>query len=103
VSGRKRWTHLDQMVGEGLAGSPAGCSDEGMRDSEFIEWAAGPCPVSPDAQVSVYFVDGRHLTRSAGAFIKADTGEDYWKWQCHNDRDGIARYRVHAPRMTEAV
>jgi hypothetical protein len=94
MSGRKRWTHLDQMVGAGLAGSAVACFDEDVSDTDFIEWNAGPCPVSPDDQVAVYFVDGRHLTRSAGAFIKADTGENYWEWRCANDRDRIARYRV---------
>jgi hypothetical protein len=94
MSGRKRWTHLDQMVGDGLAESRARCSDAGMPNPDFIEWAAGPCPVSPDTQVAVYFVDGRHLIRSACAFIKADTGENYWEWRCANDRDRIARYRV---------
>lgn len=65
-----------------------------MDDNGWLEWEGGPCPVEPRTEVSVYFRDGRHLTRVAGVFSATDTGEDYWQHQTRQSRDHIVRYRL---------
>lgn len=45
MSGRKRWTHLDQMVGEGTVGA------ETIRNSDILPKREGRGPVDPPLQV----------------------------------------------------
>lgn len=74
---------------------PATLSDaELIAQPHWIDWTPQPCPVPIGLQVAVYFADGRHLIREAGAFING--GEDWWQHQARNPRDGIVRYRVAA-------
>ena len=41
MSGRKRWTHLDQMVGEGTVGA------ETIRNSDILPKHEGRDPIDP--------------------------------------------------------
>jgi len=45
MSGRKRWTHLDQMVGEGTVGA------ETIRNSDILPQREGRDPADPPLQV----------------------------------------------------
>lgn len=45
MSGRKRWTHLDQMIGEGTVGA------ETIGNSDILSRREGRGPVDPPMQV----------------------------------------------------
>ena len=47
MSGRKRWTHLDQMVGEGTVGA------ETIGNSDILPKREGCDPVDPPLQIDL--------------------------------------------------
>ena len=57
--------------------------------SDWIDWGGGECPVAPDALVECWLRD-----ECEEEAMSVQAAAKYWKWQHHDDGDGIIKYRI---------